>query len=350
MNQIQVTCDKECIYCNDGFCECDQHLLDIAEEFLRLKRGEEVEHLKERESIGAASIEDCSKYEWDFLHESIWINPWKVLSKEECDPELGRKIIKLFHRENGYVCFELMRNRNNEIEAEDVLLNRALCNADKNASKYPKWTEFPEEVLQCISDEPFVMHVLDNDEISAIDLMKMKDLLKKYPILKDVFSLNEEDRSLEIYSEAMCKIRWDMHPIYGQDDCVKDQKRDLIEKFIVDGIENAISYYNTYIYDGCNGYHFAKDYPQFTKYGLVYGCSENAKLEKQKRISKNCDAIRFLTVEENISDYEAQEIILNFVKRTDPDHISDKSNIESVHEDIKNYAHRIFLHETLEKE
>ena len=147
-----------------------------------------------------------------------------------------------------------MRNRNNKIEAEDVLLNRALCNADKNASKYPKWTEFPEEVLQCISDEPFVMHVLDNDEISAIDLMKMKDLLKKYPILKDVFSLNEEDRSLEIYSEAMCKIRWDMHPIYGQDDCVKDQKRDLIEKFIVDGIENAISYYNTYIYDGCNGY------------------------------------------------------------------------------------------------
>ena len=86
------------------------------------------------------------------------------------------------------------------------------------------------------------------------------------------------------------------------------------------------------------------------QYGLVYGCSENAKLEKQKRISKNCDAIRFLTVEENISDYEAQEIILNFVKRTDPDHISDKSNIESVHEDIKNYAHRIFLHETLEKE
>ena len=50
MNQIQVTCDKECIYRNDGFCECDQHLLDIAEEFLRLKRGEEVEHLKERES------------------------------------------------------------------------------------------------------------------------------------------------------------------------------------------------------------------------------------------------------------------------------------------------------------
>lgn len=138
MNQIQVTCDKECIYRNDGFCECDQHLLDIAEEFLRLKRGEEVEHLKERESIGAASMEDCSKYEWDFLHESIWINPWKVLSKEECDPELGRKIIKLFHRENGYVCFELMRNRNNKIEAEDVLLNRALCNADKNASKYPK--------------------------------------------------------------------------------------------------------------------------------------------------------------------------------------------------------------------
>ena len=38
----------------------------------------------------------------------------------------------------------------------------------------------------------------------------------------------------------MCKIRWDMHPIYGQDDCVKDQKRDLIEKFIVDGIENAM--------------------------------------------------------------------------------------------------------------
>ena len=57
MNQIQVTCDKECIYRNDGFCECDQHLLDVAEEFLRLKRGEEVEHLKERESIGAASME-----------------------------------------------------------------------------------------------------------------------------------------------------------------------------------------------------------------------------------------------------------------------------------------------------
>ena len=147
----------------------------------------------------------------------------------------------------------------------------------------------------------------------------------------------------------MCKIRWDMHPIYGQDDRVKDQKRDLIEKFI-DGIENAISYYNTYIYDGCDSYHFVKDYPQFTKYGLVHGCSENAKLEKQKRISKNCDAIRFLTVEENISDYEAQEIILNFVKRTDPDHISDKDDIESVHEDVKNYVHRIFLHEILEKE
>ena len=89
MNQIQVTCDKECIYCNDGFCECDQHLLDIAEEFLRLKRGEEVEHLKERESIGAASMEDCSKYEWDFLHESIWINPWKVLSKEDAAMDVG---------------------------------------------------------------------------------------------------------------------------------------------------------------------------------------------------------------------------------------------------------------------
>ena len=37
MNQIQVTCDKECIYRNDGFCECDQHLLDIAEEFLTFK-------------------------------------------------------------------------------------------------------------------------------------------------------------------------------------------------------------------------------------------------------------------------------------------------------------------------
>ena len=82
MNQIQVTCDKECIYRNDGFCECDQHLLDIAEEFLRLKRGEEVEHLKERESIGAASMEDCSKYEWDFLHESIWINPYVAAAAE----------------------------------------------------------------------------------------------------------------------------------------------------------------------------------------------------------------------------------------------------------------------------
>lgn len=349
MNQIQVTCDKECIYCKDGFCECDQHLLDVAEEFLKLKRGEEVEHLKERKSIGAASMEDYSKYEWDFLHESIWINPWKVLSEEECDLELGRKIIKLFHRENGYVCFELMRNSNNEMEIEDVLLNRALCNADKNASKYPKWTEFPEEVLQCISDEPFVMHVLDNDEILAIDLMKMKYLLKKYPILKDVFSLNEKDRSLEIYSEAMCKIRWDMHPIYGQDDRVKDQKRDLIEKFI-DGIENAISYYNTYIYVGCDGYHFVKDYPQFTKYGLVHGCSENAKLEKQKRVLENCEAIHLLTVEENISQSEAQEIILNFVKRADADRIFDKSNIESVYEDIRNYAHRVFLHEILKNE
>lgn len=347
MNQIQVTCDKECIYCNDGFCECDQHLLDVAEEFLRLKRGEEVEHLKERKSIGAASMEDCSKYEWDFLHESIWINPWKVLSEEECDPELGRKIIKLFHRENGYVCFELMRNRNNEIEAEDVLLNRALCNVDKNASKYPKWTEFPEEVLQCISDEPFVMHVLDNDEISAIDLMK--DLLKKYPILKDVFSLNEEDRSLEIYSEAMCKIRWDMHPTYGQDNCVKNKKEDITKEF-VESLENAISYYNTYIYVECYNYKFMRDYPQFLKYGPVSGCSENAKLKKQKVILKSCDAIRLLVIEENISRSEAQEIILNFIKRADTDHISDKSNIESVHEDIKNYAHRIFLHEILEKE
>lgn len=349
MNQIQVTCDKECIYRNDGFCECDQHLLDIAEEFLRLKRGEEVEHLKERESIGAASMEDCSKYEWDFLHESIWINPWKVLSKEECDPELGRKIIKLFHRENGYVCFELMRNRNNEIEAEDVLLNRALCNADKNASKYPKWTEFPEEVLQCISDEPFVMHVLDNDEISAIDLMKMKDLLKKYPVLKDVFLVNEEEQSLEIYPEAMCKIRWDMHPTYGQDNCVKNKKEDITKEF-VESLENAISYYNTYIYVECYNYKFMRDYPQFLKYGPVSGCSENAKLKKQKVILKSCDAIRLLVIEENISRSEAQEIILNFVKRADTDHISDKSNIESVHEDIKNYAHRIFLHEILEKE
>ena len=349
MNQIQVTCDKECIYCNDGFCECDQHLLDMAEEFLRLKRGEEVEHLKERESIGAASMEDCSKYEWDFLHESIWINPWKVLSEEECDPELGRKIIKLFHRENGYVCFEIVRNRNDEIEVEDVLLNRALYNAEKNASKYPKWTEFPEEVLQCLCNEPFVMHVLEDDEISYVDFLKMKDLLKKYPILKDVFLLNEEDRSLEIYPEVMCKIRWDMHPIYGQDNRVKNQKRNLAEEFI-ENIGNAISYYNTYIFDGCDGYHFVKDYPQFTKYGLVHGCSENAKLEKQKRILEICDAIRLLTVEENISHSEAQEIILNFVKRTDPDHISDRGNIESVHEDIKNYAHRIFLHEILEKE
>ena len=45
-----------------------------------------------------------------------------------------------------------------------------------------------------------------------------------------------------------------------------------------------------------------------------------------------------------------QYLSQNLVKRTDPDHISDKSNIESVHEDIKNYAHRIFLHEILEKE
>lgn len=67
MNQIQVTCDRNCIYCKDGFCECDQHLLEVAEEFLRLKRGEEVEHLKERESIGAASMEWCSEYEWDFF-------------------------------------------------------------------------------------------------------------------------------------------------------------------------------------------------------------------------------------------------------------------------------------------
>lgn len=349
MNQIQVTCDKECIYCNDGFCECDQHLLDMAEEFLRLKRGEEVEHLKERESIGAASMEDCSKYEWDFLHESIWINPWKVLSEEECDPELGRKIVKLFHRENGYVCFEIVRNRNDEIEVEDVLLNRALCNAEKNASKYPKWVEFPEEVLQCISGEPFVMHVLDNDEISAFDLLKMKDLLNKYPVLKDVFWINEEELSLEIYPEAMCRIRWDMHPTYGSDTSIKNKKEDLAKEF-VKSLENAISYYNTYIYVGCDNYKFKRDYPQFSKYGTVSGFSKDAKLEKQKRILENCDAIRLLTVEENISHSEAQEIILNFVKRADMDHISDKSNIESVHEDIKNYAHRVFLHEILKNE
>lgn len=349
MNQIQVTCDKECIYCNDGFCECDQHLLDMAEEFLRLKRGEEVEHLKERESIGAASMEDCSKYEWDFLHESIWINPWKVLSEEECDPELGRKIVKLFHRENGYVCFEIVRNRNDEIEVEDVLLNRALCNAEKNASKYPKWVEFPEEVLQCISDEPFVMHVLDNDEISAFDLLKMKDLLNKYLVLKDVFWINEEELSLEIYPEAMCRIRWDMHPTYGSDTSIKNKKEDLAKEF-VKSLENAISYYNTYIYVGCDNYKFKRDYPQFSKYGTVSGFSKDAKLEKQKRILENCDAIRLLTVEENISHSEAQEIILNFVKRADMDHISDKSNIKSVHEDIKNYAHRVFLHEILKNE
>lgn len=93
-----------------------------------------------------------------------------------------------------------------------------------------------------------------------------------------------------------------------------------------------------------------RDYPQFLKYGPVSGCSENAKLKKQKVILKSCDAIRLLVIEENISRSEAQEIILNFVKRADTDHISDKSNIESVHEDIKNYAHRIFLHEILEKE
>lgn len=69
-----------------------------------------------------------------------------------------------------------------------------------------------------------------------------------------------------------------------------------------------------------------------------------------KMLSATIIPIRFLTVEENISDYEAQEIILDFVKRTDPDHISDKDDIESFHEDIKNYAHRIFLHEILEKE
>ena len=56
MNQIQVTCDKECIYRNDGFCECDQHLLDIAEEFLRLKRGEEVEHLRKEESYWCQQV------------------------------------------------------------------------------------------------------------------------------------------------------------------------------------------------------------------------------------------------------------------------------------------------------
>ena len=40
-----------------------------------------------------------------------------------------------------------------------------------------------------------------------------------------MFSLNEEDRSLEILLRSDVQIRWDMHPIYGQDDCVKDQKR-----------------------------------------------------------------------------------------------------------------------------
>lgn len=349
MNQIQVTCDKECIYCNDGFCECDQHLLDVAEEFLRLKRGEEVEHLKERKSIGAASMEDCSKYEWDFLHESTKINLWKKLSEVECDPELGIKIVKLFHQWNGYVCFQILRTKSDEPEIEEVLLNRALIETDEEFSRYPKWTEFPEAVLQYLSDEPFEMRVLEDDEISAIDLMKMKDLLKKYPVLKDVFRVNEEEPSLEIYPEAMCKIRWDMHPTYGQDNCVKNKKEDITKEF-VESLENAISYYNTYIYVECYNYKFMRDYPQFLKYGPVSGCSENAKLKKQKVILKSCDAIRLLVIEENISRSEAQEIILNFIKRADTDHISDKSNIESVHEDIKNYAHRIFLHEILEKE
>lgn len=349
MNQIQVTCDKECIYCNDGFCECDQHLLDVAEEFLRLKKGEEVEHLEEKESIGAASTEWCSEFEWDFFHEPTKINLWKKLSEVECDPELGIKIVKLFHQWNGYVCFQILRTKSDESEIEEVLLNRALIETDEKFSQYPKWTKFPEAVLQYLSDKPFGMRVLEDDEISAIDLMKMKDLLKKYPVLKDVFRINEEEQSLEIYPEAMCRIRWDMHPTYGQDYHVKDQKRNLKEEFI-NSIENAISYYNTYIYDGCDGYHFVKDSPQFTKYGLVHGYSENAKLEKQKRILNNCDAIRLLTVEENISHSEAQVIILNFIKQTDSDYISDKSNIESVHKDIKNYAHRVFLHETLENE
>ena len=51
MNQIQVTCDKECIYCNDGFCECDQHLLYFVDVLLLFLRGEDVENFQDRESI-----------------------------------------------------------------------------------------------------------------------------------------------------------------------------------------------------------------------------------------------------------------------------------------------------------
>lgn len=34
---------------------------------------------------------------------------------------------------------------------------------------------------------------------------------------------------------------------YGQDNCVKNKKEDITKEF-VESLENAISYYNTYIY------------------------------------------------------------------------------------------------------
>lgn len=316
MNSIQLTCDcGNCIYYDGdqrvGICCCEKRLQKLSKEFVKAQQ--------EDPSINFADFEEdftqeslCPEYEFNLLDSSL--NHWKELSRISCDPDIGKGIIQFCNRERGYTYYAIISNE--EVQDDKIALNRALKKMDDHQLFYPKWTELPKEILKEMLIEPFEMRYIDEDDLSVADMIQLKDLIKRYPYLRDVFCFDEDDCCLTIYAGAMCKIRWELHEKYGDDPYIRLTKEKLCNEF-------------------CEIIH------RIMSDSWVMGCKTKEKLEDEVLRSHLIDHHRsmdLLITEEHMTSEKASQIIFSFLIRKDMDNLQ---------KDVRNYARRIFLNENV---
>lgn len=314
MNQLQIACNQNyCIYCTEGICGCEKHIQRMMDKFhAHLKNNiMDDDHELTEDDFFVESI--CKEQELNLLDPSPF-NSWKIFSENnlKCSSDFGSRIVQLFDKVHGYVYYAFVPNE--DVPNDDVALNRALIKADEHQCDCPKWTEIPESVLREMLYDPFEMVFFDEGDLPEVDLIKMKDLVKKYPYLRDVFVFNDEDWTLAVYAGAMCKIRWELHNSYGSEDYIRSKKKELCKSFC-DEMEKLYNHY--FVSKAKNKEDLKKEVKQY--HGIAYS-----------------NAITKLMMEEHITSEKASQVIFNFLIR------KDKPNMLN---DIQTYAHQVFLNE-----
>lgn len=319
MNSIQLTCDqKNCIYCDYygdpriGSCCCEKKLDKISKKFMEMQQEDPSINLTDfEEDFMPRSL--CPEYEFNLLDTPLK-KEWKELSRFSCDPDIGKEIIQFYNRERGYTYYTIVANE--KAQDDRIALNRALKKMNDQLFSCPKWTELPKEILKEMLIAPFEMRYIDEDDLSIADMIQLKDLIKRYPYLRDVFCFDEDSSCLTIYAGAMCKIRWELHEEYGNQPYIRLKKEKLCEEFF-EILLRMMS-------DSWVKYHKIKE-----------------ELEDEILRFHSIDyhrAMNLLIAEEHMTSEKASQIIFSFLIRKDMDNLQ---------KDVRNYARKVFLNENV---